>query len=456
MLEFIEDILWVYFAYPAILATGLYFTFSSRFVQFRSFGSIVRNFFSMFRKDIQEKSPQGESQAGIHPLKAFFASIGGCVGIGNIVGVTTAVQLGGPGALFWIWVAALIGSLAKYAEVFLGMRYRVKTSQGYRGGPMYVLTAAFGGSRGEARLGSWLVKAFCILMCIYGVEIFQFSVMTSSVAENYGIAKPIVALVFLALVIAAECGGLKRIGTICSTIIPLFIALYIGMGSYVLVQCASAIPSVIGDVFRYAFTSHAAVGAFTGGSLMLAMSQGIKRACYSLDVGVGYASIIHSESTEEVPAKQAALTIFEVFLDTFIICTMSIVLVLVTGTWTHNIDAIYLVQSALASYFPYMHFFIPLFLFLLGYSTIIAYFCAGMKTALFLSPKRGRLFYYVYAVTALIGFSFADTEQAASVMMIVLALLLAMNLAAAWKLRHEVHFRLEDEATLPVPEYASG
>ncbi|MDB6080812.1 MAG: dagA [Chlamydiia bacterium] len=433
----LENILWSYFGFPAILLIGGYLTVQSRFVQIRKFPAIVKTFFSyLFKTD-----PNAGS-TGIHPIKAFFAGIGGAVGIGNIVGVATAVQLGGPGAIFWIWVTAMIGALVKYSEVYLGMRHRVEKGTGgekvYRGGPMYVLARAFKGH-------PWVVKLFCVLLCIYGVEIFQFSVMTSSISENFGFSKMYVALIFLALVMLAEAGGVARIGSISGTIIPVFIVIYLGMGSYVLISNISAIPTVIADVFRYAFTPHAAIGAFAGSTLMMSITQGIRRACYSCDIGVGYASIIHSESSVQHPAKQASLTIFEVFIDAFVICTMSLIIVLVTGTWTENIDSIYLVQSALSKYFPYMNLFIPVLLFILGYSTVITYFCAGMKTALHLSPRYGRILYYCYSIVALMLFSFVDTTQANGVMSCVLAMLLTLNLAASWRLRHEISFDVVSE-----------
>ena len=432
--EHIEDSLWGYLGFPAILAVGCYLTYKSRLVQLRKFPQVMQIFFSfLLNKDKSSTTPA----VGIHPLKVFFACVGGCVGIGNIVGITTAVQLGGPGAIFWVWITAIVGSLVKYSEVYLGMRHRVKVEGGFLGGPMYFLKKAFS--------GSWASKLFCVLMCLYGVEIYQFSVMTSSVSQNLGFPKVYVALVFLALVIAAERGGMKRIGSICSTIIPLFIFLYLGMGGYVLASCASAIPQVFADIFHYAFTPHAAVGAFAGSTIMLSLSQGIRRACYSCDVGVGYASIVHSESSVQNSARQASLTIFEVFLDIFVICTMSVVIVLATGVWTQDIDATYLVQSALSQFFPYMNFFIPFFLVLLGYSTIITYFGSGMKTALYLSPKYGRKIYYSYAIVALFLFSFVDTTDANTVMMCVLALLLALNLAAIWRLRREIRFDITPE-----------
>jgi len=431
LLDFVEDFIWSYVGFPVILAAGIYLTFRSKFVQIRSFPLVCRNFYAFLTQ-------KGHDQAnGIHPLQAFFACIGGCVGIGNIVGVTTAVQLGGPGAIFWVWVAAMIGALVKYGEVSLGMRHRVTKPDGTtEGGPMYVLKKAF-------PAWNWPVKAFCVLMCLYGVEVFQFSSMTSSVSENFAIPKLYVALFFLALVLVAEMGGVKRIGKICSTLIPIFIMFYLSIGLYVLAHNYAVIPQVFLDIFQYAFTPHAAVGAFAGSSVMIGMSQGIRRACYSCDIGVGYASIIHSASAEKSVTRQASLTIFEVFLDTFIICTMSIVIVLSTGTWKEPIPSIYLVQNALTQYLPYMNYFMPVMLFLLGYSTIITYFCAGMKTASFLSPRFGRPMYYVYAVSALMVFAFFDTTQANTLMSFVLACLLALNVASIIKLRKDIDFTIE-------------
>ncbi|HXF29608.1 MAG TPA: alanine:cation symporter family protein, partial [Chlamydiales bacterium] len=254
------------------------------------------------------------------------------------------------------------------------------------------------------------------------------------------IPKIYVALFFLVLVLIAELGGVKRIGAISSTMIPLFIVVYLSMGFYVVALNLNVIPQVIYDVFATAFTPAAPIGAFAGASIMMAMSQGIKRACYSCDVGVGYASIIHSESSEKSAARQASLTIFEVFLDTFVICTMSIIIVIVTGTWTQPIDSIYLVQNALAKYFPYMNVFMPIMLFMLGYSTIITYFTAGMKTASFLSPKHGRTIYYIYSIVALVTFSFIDTTAANTVMSLVLAMLLLLNISAIIALRRDLNF----------------
>ncbi len=427
-LNFVEDVLWSYCGVPIVLFLGLYLSIKSRFFQIRYFPTILRTFYQFFRFRSSEKE-------GVHPLKAFFAAVGGCVGIGNIVGICTAVQLGGPGALFWIWMTALAGMMLKYAEVYLALRYRVAhPAGGYSGGPMYFLTRAF--------KQSWVPKLVCILLGIYGVEVFQFSVISNSITSNFGVNRYCVIAVLLALIIFAGSGGVRRVGNISSKSLPFFIFVYVGMGSWVLLNHLSLIPEVFKQIFVSAFTGHAALGGFAGAGIMQAMSHGVRRGCYTGDVGVGYASVIHSETSEKIPEKQASLAIIDLFLDTFIICTTSLFLILVTGLWKEPIEAEQLVQTALGQYFPYMHFFMPVFLFLLGYNTINAYFCVGLKCAEHLSPRWGRPLYYAYAVTALLLFSFIGTAQAQGVMALAGVCLLIINGCGIFLLRHEISFDL--------------
>lgn len=443
VLDSADNFLWSYLGFPAIIFVGLWLSIRSNFVQLRKFPEIFSLFFHfLFRRS---ESSDTNEKGGVHPIMAFFAGLGGCVGIGNVVAIATAVQIGGPGAVFWMWMTAIVGSLVKYSEVFLGIRYRVKDAvNGFRGGPMFFLKKA---------LGPMSATAFCILMCIYGVEVFQFSVVTHSISSNFSVDNTLVTFGLLALVIFAELGGIARIARISAVVIPVFIAMYLGMGVYVLFQLAPAIPGMFADIFSHAFTVHAAVGSFVGTTILMTISQGIRRGCYSSDIGVGYASIIYSETRVKNPARQASLVIFEVFLDTFVICTMSMFLVLITGTWKESVGSTSLVQAALSQFFPFMHIFMPFFLFLLGYSTIITYFCAGIKTAEYVAPKWGRPIYYVYAIIVLSIFSFVETTQALIVMSIVQVALLALNLTAVMRLRREITFDFA-EVEAPVPEPA--
>jgi AGCS family alanine or glycine:cation symporter len=428
--ENFENALWGYICLPFVMLLGIYLSFSSNFFQLRKLPAVVRTFWMFLTK-------KDTNREGVQPIKVFFAAIGGCVGVGNVVGICTAVQLGGPGALFWIWVTAILGSILKYSEVYLGMKYRVQNNSGsYNGGPMYFLQHAF--------TGITLPVLVALLLCVYGVEVYQFRTVTASIAGNSGINEMLISAVMIVLILFAGSGGVRRVGNISSAIIPLFVCIYVGMGSWVLLNNLAGIPTALADVFSDAFTGTAIGGGLVGASLMKTISEGIRRGCYTGDIGIGYASVIHSESSSQHPEKQASLVIFEIFLDTFIICTTSVMLILISGVWKEPMPTSMLVQTALADYFPFMSFFMPFFLFLLGYSTINAYFCVGLKCAEYVSPRWGKQSYYLYAVLALAFFSFADPSMAQSLMMIAGGFLLIINCCGIYALRREISFDLDE------------
>lgn len=421
----IDQFFWGYVAFTLIMIFGGYLTYAMRFFQIRALPSIIRTFVHIIKT-------KNTGLRGIHPLTLFFASVGGMVGIGNIVGIVTALQLGGPGALFWTWVAALIGSTIKYSEIILGVKYRVPNDHGgYDGGPVYFLKAAF--------KNRFIPLAAAMLLCIYGVEIYQFSVVTESLSSNWNVNRYLIVVLFLALVMYAGMGGVKRIGKICSTIMPFFLISYLFMSLWILFQEAHLLPDLLQSVFRSAFSGHAALGGFVGSSTLLSIQQGTARAAYSSDIGIGYDSIIQSESNMAYPEKQASLAILGIFVDN-LICTMSILVVLVSGVWTATpaFEASQLAQTALSKYFPSMQFFMPFFLLILGYTTIITYFCVGLKCARFVFPKHGQKIYYGYALVAFVFFSFFDQTHALLMMSLSGALLLSCNLLGIFRLRHEV------------------
>ncbi len=424
-LSLLDQFFWSYIAFVLIMILGGYLTFKMRLFQIRALPGIVMTF-------VQFLKMRSNGEKGVHPLRAFFASVGGMIGIGNVVGIVTAVQLGGPGALFWVWVAAIIGALIKYSEIILGFKYRVANERGgYDGGPVYFLRAAF-----KNRIIPTIVA---ILLCIYGVEIYQFSVVTTSISSNWHINHYAVMGVFLALVIFAAVGGVKRIGKICSYTMPFFLLTYITMGLWLILQHVHVLPEILCTVFKSAFSGHAAMGGFAGCGAIAAIQHGISRACYSADLGIGYDSMIQSESSTLYPEKQASLAVLGVFIDN-VICTLSILIVLVSGIWASNapLEASELVKNALGAHFPIMKLFMPLFLLIVGYTTIIAYFCVGMKCARFLAPKNGEKIYIAYAIASFVFFSFFDQTQALLIMSISGALLLSFNLLGIFRLRYEI------------------
>lgn len=433
----VDNFFWSYIAFILILLLGIVLTCQAKFFQIRAFPAIIKTFFHFL------KMPK-EGIRGVHPLKAFFASVGGMIGIGNVVGIVTAIQIGGPGALVWVWMAAFLGSLVKYSEIYLGLKHRVKNDRGsYDGGPMYFLRHAF---RSPA-----IPMFIAVLLCVYGVEIYQFAVVTESLSSNFDLNRYFVIATLLMLVIYASLGGVARVGKICSWVMPFFMAIYTIMCLWIIFQELESFPSILQNVFAAAFSGHAAIGGFAGSSIILAIQHGIARAAYSADIGIGYDSIIQSESNTIYPERQARLSVLGVFIDNMV-CTMSILVVLLSGVWSTPMEGSLIVQTALSNYFPYMHVFIPLFLFIAGYTTMIAYMCVGMKCARFLNAKYGLAIYLVYGVCALIFFSFFEQSKALVVMSIVQAMLLITNLLGIFKLRQQVVFAEEvvEEGLCPV------
>ena len=286
----------------------------------------------------------------------------------------------------------------------------------------------------------------CVLLAIYGVEIYQFSVITGSISANWSLSPLLVTFLLLSSVLWAAKGGIRRVGKLCSIVVPFFILVYMLMGLYVIAVELPQIPSMLMLVLRSAFTGHAAVGGFAGASFILAVQQGISRAAYSGDIGIGYDSILQSESSVVDPVRQGYLAILGVFIDN-IICTMSILIVLLSGLWTtigSSVEGSELMQASLSHYFPGMSVFLPLFYLLTGYTTIITYLCVGIKCARFLAPKRGERLYLFYAAFAFIAFSFLPQDKALVVMSVSGALLLIANLLGIFKLRSEIEWGREE------------
>lgn len=423
-----DEIFWGYIAFVLIIVFGVFFSFKANFYQIRTLPHTCKTFFHFLKKNDRS------DKRGIHPLKAFFASTGGMIGIGNVVGIVTAVQIGGPGALMWVWVAGIIGAIVKYCEIYLGFKFRVENQEGgYDGGPMYFLKKAF-----KNRL---IPIGAALLLCIYGVEIYQFSVITESISTNWHLPRTVVIGILFMSVFYSSVGGVKRIGRICSWIMPAFLIPYILIGLWVIFHEAHLLPDLLVSVFKSAFTGHAAVGGFAGSTILLAIQHGISRAAYSSDIGIGYDSIIQSESSFVHPERQSKLAILGVFIDNTI-CTISIFIVLISGVWKADVPlpGSQLVQEGLSYYFPYMEYFIPLFIIATGFTTIIAYFAVGIKCARYLAPRWGQKIYFVYAIISFIFFSYVPQSHALLVMSVSGALLLITNLSGIFRLRKEIVF----------------
>ncbi len=435
-----DDFIWSYIAFVLILSLGVLFTCKSNFAQFTQLPSFFRLF---YRFSKESSSKQKDLKKGVHPLKVFFASAGGNIGIGNVVGVVTAASVGGPGALFWVWIAGILGSIVKYSEVYLGIKFRQSDANNvYHGGPMFFLDKAY-----KTRIVSIIVA---VLLCIYGVEIYQFSVIANTLTSCWNVPQIVSIASLLFLVIFAVQGGLQRIGKICSLVLPFFMLIYCGMAFYILAQEIHTLPALFSSIFHSAFTGHGAIGGFAGCSVASTIRQGLSRAAYSGDIGIGFDSIIQSETSATNPQTQAQLSIIGVIVDN-LVCTLSLLIVLASGVWHRvGLEGSEVVEQALSSYFPYIRIFLPAFLFATGYTTIISYFLVGKKCANFICGNKGSKFYTCYGILALPAFCFLPQDTALLVMSVSGALLLCINLFGVFLMRKELVFPKKAEETLEV------
>jgi AGCS family alanine or glycine:cation symporter len=429
IIDAIQEFLWGYVNFFLILAIGLYFSVKTSFFQFRALFSLKKTVRALMTTTATEKTK------GVAPLRLYFTSIGGSIGLGNIVAVVTTVSIGGPGGIFWMWVAVFLGMLVKYGEVYLGITYRKQNAiGGYDGGPMYYLNKAL-----NIKCAS---SIFCVLMCIYGVEIFQFKVVEDVIVDAFGLSRYLVMAILLTGTIYVAIGGVNRLSKVCTVLMPIFLIVYTSVCLFVISKSDVGFGHLLGLILKSAFTGHAAVGGFAGSTIIMAIQYGMANAVYSGDIGMGYDSVIQAETQLSGPKAQARTVVFTLFTDCFI-CTLTVLLVLSTGCWSmgykHGGD---FVTNALLPYFPYIKYLLAVFFFLVGWTTILGFLLVGIKSAKELF-KKGKVFYLVYAVLMFLIFSFVDQNNARLIMYLAGALLMLMNTIAIFRLRQEIDFSID-------------
>ncbi len=427
-INLIQNLFWGYIGFVLICASGIYLTIISKGLQFKT----LRN----FKANFQDLKKEGKKsyQEGVHPFKLYFASVGGMIGLGNIISIGTGVMIGGPGSIFWMWIASFSGMLLKYSEIYLGVKYRVRNGKnGYTGGPMYYLQAAF-----KSKFFAYL-SAF--LLCIYGIEIYQFVVLVDRIEHSFLINREIVVLGLLIISLYTVVGGVKRLANICSVMMPVFMVTYILMCLYIICSNYAILPSVFYEIIYGAFNGHAPLGGFVGSSMMMASYQGTSNAVYSGDIGIGYDSVVQSETMIVDPKKQARVAIYSLFSDTFI-CMMTTLIMTITDSWykLNHLPSANVVSNVLTNYFPYADLFITILLFFAGFTTVVAFFTSGIKNANFLSPKYGKYIYITYAIFAFVIFSEYKADKIYPVMLFVGGFLVLINTCGILKLSKKIEF----------------
>lgn len=359
-LDWLNGILWGVPLIALMLLTGLYFTIRSGFFQFRHFGWILKHTVGTIT---QKNTKVSEDKKAISPFEAICTAIGGTVGFGNIAGVATAVASGGPGAVLWMWLTSCLGLILKQVEVTLGCYYRGTNSNGEKyGGPTYYMQKGLGEKR------HW-GNAWKILAVIFGIGIFSTFFITSSnltasevVAGAFNFngvsvfgyfidGRIVVGTLLCILTYVITSGGIKGVASIFSKLVPFMSIAYILMGLLMIIVNIQAVPEAIGAIFTNAFTGTAAIGGFAGAAVSKIVQTGMARAVYSNEAGWGTSPMIHSSADTPHPVEQGLWGSFEVFFDTFVVCSITALSVILSGVWTDGLTGGALALSAFSKSF---------------------------------------------------------------------------------------------------------
>lgn len=421
----IEYMLWTYIGLLVLVGSGMLLSFLYKFPQ----TTVIRNLSATLKTSFKLKNKNTD---GINPIKLYFASVGGMVGLGNILAVSTAVAIGGPGALFWLWVSVFFGSILKYSEIYLGIKYRKKTGKEYLGGPIMFLKEAFHSRK--------VPIIFCILMSVYGIEIYQFNVMVQTIESYFGFDKIIIIIILLSVIIYTCIGSINRFANICTVIMPVFFVIYIFMGLFIIFYNIDLMPALMKNILIGAFTGKGAMGAASGFAVLKTMQQGISKSVYSGDLAIGYDSTIQSQTKLIDPKGQSKIAVFGVLSDA-IICTISMLIVLLGGFYLDpSISDHQSIVLSLSKHFPFVDTFMLILIFLAGYTTVSAYFIVGLRSFEHLFKNTGKLLYVLFGSILFPIFCFFDSSVPFSMMQICGGLLMIINCIGILKLRKQIEF----------------
>lgn len=338
-LNWLSGILWGPYMITLLVGTGIFLTFKLGFVQFRYFTTAFKELVGKIFTP-----SQGKGEGEIKSFQALATALSSCIGVGNIVGIASAIGVGGPGAIFWMWVSAIFGMATKFSEITLSMKYREKDENGvWRGGPMYVLKNGLN--------CKWAGVFFALITAFVGL-ISCNMVQSNSVASAlsvYGVKPVVTGAILAVLTFIVIFGGVKRLSKVTSIITPIMGLIYI-MGALVVICCnyQQIIPT-FKLIFTSAFSGQAAFGGFVGATLKEALRFGVARGIFSNEAGIGSSPMIHATATVDHPCRQGLYGIMEVFIDTIVVCTITALVILMSGAWTSGAEGAAMTNQAFAS-----------------------------------------------------------------------------------------------------------
>lgn len=416
MLQIIETIntavnnfIWGVPAMVCIFGVGLYLSIRTNFLQIRKFPYAIRTTLGrIFRK-------RDASDGAITPFQAVCTALAATVGTGNIAGVAGAIAIGGPGAVFWMWISALLGMCTKYAEVTLAVHYREINANGELvGGPMYYI------KNGLGKKWLWLAYLFAAfgVLTVFGTgnatqvntittainsALINFNIITE---KSVGTSNLIIGIIITILIAMILLGGIKRIGQVTEKLVPFMALLYILLGLGVVLLNIQNVPEVFVSIFRGAFQPDAVTGGIVG-SMFLSMKKGVSRGIFSNEAGLGTGSIAHACADTKKPVKQGMFGIFEVFTDTIVICTLTALVILCSGIPIHYGQAAgaeLTIQGFTSTYGNWVSIFTAVAMCCFAFSTALGWGLYGARCIEFLfSEKIIKPFMVVYSLVAILG-----------------------------------------------------
>ncbi|MCI9121756.1 MAG: sodium:alanine symporter family protein [Oscillibacter sp.] len=407
----LNDFAWMYTFLPCAIAGGFFLTLRNGGIQFTRFGHAMRNTVGkMFQK-------QEAGHGAITPMQAVTTALSATVGTGNIVGTSQAIALGGYGAVFWLWLAALVGMITKYSEIVLAIKYRERDAKGdWVGGPMYYI------SKGLGRNWKWLAALFAVFATlasfgignmsqvnsITGSVIGAFSAFTTVSAGMENTLKWIMGILLALLVAVILLGGIKRIGAVTEKLIPFMSIFYILFTIAVIAVHAGNVPDAFVKIFSTAFTPQAMFGASTGIVLKQTIIWGLRRSAFSNEAGLGSAAIAHAAADTKGPVNQGLYGIFEVFVDTIVICSLTALAIICSGVQIEfgTKPGSELIAAALGTVFgdKFAALFVAIALMLFAFSTVLGWSLYGTRCVQYLFGHGAvRVFQVIFIAVVVVG-----------------------------------------------------
>ena len=405
----VNNFIWGVPAMICIIGVGLLLSIRTGFIQVRRFGAAMRSTLGkLFHKG---KAADG----AISPFQAVCTALAGTVGTGNIAGVAGAVAIGGPGAVFWMWCSAFLGMCTKFTEVTLALHYREKNAEGeYVGGPMYYIRNGLG------EKWKWLASLYALfgVLTVFGTgnatQVNTICASIDSVFNAYHLLSPdgisgvnlFIGIVIAFMVALVLLGGIKRIGSVTEKLVPFMAVLYIVLALGVVLLNIAKVPAVFASIIKGAFATRSVTGGIVG-SMFLSMKKGVSRGIFSNEAGLGTGSIAHACADNDNPVNQGYFGIFEVFMDTIVICTLTALVILCSGTevaYGAAAGAELTISGFTVTYGGWISLLTAIAICCFAFSTIIGWGLYGSRCSEFLfGPRSVRPFLVLYSFVAIVG-----------------------------------------------------